>query len=312
MTIVTHEIELFSETEFHGELPPRHLGQILARIHPAAQAAVAMAFRNRSSTPGQLPGWLRRASDVRFLGFSGNGSTRLQFAAPKLEDAARKLYEQRELFETRPTGQDSALDLLTDTLTDVAAGNENSDRFDRPLLHKITGFRKALSGPFSRLSVLGDRRPPGQISPEVIQTARRLSASTPPARRVRIVGKLDSLSDSRQTFELLMDTGARVRGVLLEGSMGTLANLFRGLVLIFGHAHFRPSGELLRVDADEFRLAGEADQFFAKVPTPIAQRKAKPGTTEREKMAKGLKSIMGQWPGEETDEQVELALRGIG
>lgn len=307
-----YEIELASESSLHGELPPRYLGQILARIQPAAQAAVAMAFRNRSRTIGQVPGWLRRASDIRFVGFSGNGTTRLQFRAPRLEQAAPKLYAQGELFSTRPSGKDSALDLLADSLLDIAAENVDSERYDKPLLGKITSFRAALKGPFQSLTVLRDCREPGTISPSVMQIAARLRANTPAPRRVRIVGKLDSLSDSRQTFELLLDDGSRIRGVLLTDSMGSLSQLFRMSVLIYGQAFFRPSGHLLRIDADDFRAATEADRFFAAVPKPLGLHQSKYSALDREKMAKGLKSIIGKWPGEESDEQVDLALRELG
>lgn len=94
--------------------------------------------------------------------------------------------------------------------------------------------------------------------------------------------------------------------------MGSLSQLFRMSVLIYGQAFFRPSGHLLRIDADDFRAATESDRFFAAVPQPLGALRTKFSNLDRERMAKGLKSIMGKWPGDESDEQVNMALKELG
>ena len=310
MTPVVHKLTLTGPEHVGGKLPPRHLGFLLTEIQPAARAAVAMAFRNQSRVKGKAPDWLRRASDIRFSAFGGNGETTLVFEAPHLREAASDLYKQGELFPTRPDGADTALDLLTDVLADVAAGEADSVRFDDPLLRKIARFRRVFDGPFDELQVSSRRERPGRISPPVISSAEQLSARTPPPRRVRIVGTLDTISQS-QTFALRMDDGEMVRGVLQDGAISDIVPHFGKRVLVFGTAHFRPSGNLLRIDADEFRPATEKDNFFAKVPKPLGLRAPKPSSADRERMAKSLRAVMGQWPGDETDEEVEAALKEL-
>jgi hypothetical protein len=88
--------------------------------------------------------------------------------------------------------------------------------------------------------------------------------------------------------------------------------LFGKRVLIFGKAHFRPSGNLLRVDATHFRAATENDSFFAKIPLPIGGRTVKPLAAHREKMTRGLNAALGQWPGDESDDEIQAARKELG
>lgn len=58
--------------------------------------SVRMAFEGRSASGGTPPEWLRRASDVRILGFAEHkGDTLLQLEACSLGEAAEALYRQR-------------------------------------------------------------------------------------------------------------------------------------------------------------------------------------------------------------------------
>ena len=311
MTPVIHKLTLTGPENLGGKWPPRHLGFLLAEIQPAARAAVAMAFRNRSRVTGKTPDWLAKASDIRLASLGGDGETTLVFEAPQLREAAADLYKQGESFPTRPDGADTALDLLTDVLADVAAGDADSVRFDDPLLRKIVRFRRVFEGPFDSLQVSSRRDQPGRISPPVIASAEQLSARTPPPRRVRVVGVLDTVSQS-QAFVLRMDDGQLVRGVLHGAAVADILPHFGRRVLVFGSAHFRPSGNLLRIEADEFRTATAKDDFFAKLPRPLGGLAPRPGAADRERSAKSLRAVMGHWPGDETDEEVEAALKELG
>ncbi len=122
MTNHLHEVCLESDRHFEGRIPTHHLGILLAELPVAIRGAVSMAIRSRSKAPGRQPNWLRRASDLRFIGHGGNGVTELQFELPTLGDAASEIYEQRELFESgRPAGCQTGLDLLMKVFSDIDA-----------------------------------------------------------------------------------------------------------------------------------------------------------------------------------------------
>jgi hypothetical protein len=318
MNRIVHPVILKSHEHFDGKLPPRAVGYFLAELPGLVRAAVSMALRCRSQQAGRRPAWLDRAADIRYdvrnASRSGDGETTLYFEAPPLGEAAEELYRQGELWPTRPAAADTGFDLLGDVLADVDARNADSDRFDPGLLKRLGRFQKAFSGPYDEVQIESRRyaaQDRARLSRPIIQTAARLLDETPLPRRVRVVGVLDMIRASNQTLALLMQDGSEVRGTLLAGEFEALAKLLRGRVLIFGTVCFRPSGRLLRVDADEFRPATDADQFFAKVPKPFGRPRRKYSRLDADKMAQGLKSILGKWPGDETDEQIEAALKEL-
>jgi hypothetical protein len=314
MTHKVHKIILSSDYTFGRRLPPHAVGVFLAELPRAVCFSVSMALRSRSTHRGKRPGWLNRATDIRFVDMETNGESTLFFEAPSLGEAASEFYAEPDLFWKPPSADDTGFDLLGDVLADVEAANADSERFDRPLLWQLLRFRDVFRRAFtaahleSRRYQLGHR---AHLTLPVLQTAERFFTETPASRRVRVVGKLDMVRVSNRTFGLTLSGGQEVRGGLVERDMDELAPLLNKQVLVFGKAVFRPSGRLLRVDVDEFRAATEADQFFAKLPMPMARTRTKPTPREREKAAEGLRAVIGKWPGDETDEQIHAALEEL-
>ncbi len=315
MAPILHKVTLSSEHNYGKRIPPHAVGLFLAELPLAVRSAVSMAMRSRSTQKGKRPAWLQRAADIRLVDIQGDGDSTLIFEAPRFGEAAGEFYAQRDLFWTPPSLDDTGFDLLGDVLTDVEATNADSDRFDRPLLRRLLRFRRVFGGPFSDAHIESRRYQCGKrahLALPVLQSAERLLNETPAPRRVRVVGKLDMVRASTQTFALTLGRNEEVRGVLVEGNIEELARLLNRRVLTFGRAVFRPSGRLLRVDVDEFRAAEASDEFFAKMPKPMGGIRPKPSPREREKMAEALRSVIGQWPGDETDEQIEAALKELG
>lgn len=313
MTTVQQTIALASGRHFGRRVPPCAMGELLRELQPAVRQSIRMAYQGRSQARGKRPDWLEAAADIRFIGHDGTDETRLYFEAPQLGSAAPRLYEQGELWPTRPDAADTGFDLLCDVLADVAAGNPDSERFDRPLLNQLGHFRRALIE-FPRVAVSSRRYPesrPALLTPAVLDTAQTFRTNTPPPRRVRLVGRLDMLRASTQTFELILDDGQAVRGVLTAGDIGTAAPLFKQRVLVLGKVIYRPSGRLLRVDADALTTAPEGSHFFSQVPTPIGQRFNLAGVVRQQQHKQGLAAIFGKWPGDETDEEIQKALKGL-
>jgi len=314
MNVIEQTVTLRSDKHFGRRVPPEALGEVLRLLPEAIQQSVRMVFEGRSTARGRRPNWLESIADIRFIEHTGDDETVLHFEAPQLGDAAPTLFEQTELWPNRPSETDTAFDLLCDVLKDVAESNRDSERFDLGLVRQIAEFRKGLNGTFQEMNVTGVRfgpDTPGVVNSDVIEAARSMSRSTPKAKRVRVCGRLDMLRESTQAFAIRLPDDAEVRGVLTEGAITSLAGLFARDVLVTGTAVFRPSGRLLRIDADDVSTASERDRYFARVP------EGKPSVLDvaqivREQRAKrGVAGIFGKWPGDETDEQVEQALAEI-
>jgi hypothetical protein len=57
----------------------------------------------------------------------------------------------------------------------------------------------------------------------------------------------------------VLQSGAAIRGVLAEGGPDALVPYFGRVTVVQGLAKFRPSGSLLRIDAEELYAGTEAD-----------------------------------------------------
>lgn len=310
MTVV-RRITLTSDHHFGKKLPPQ-AGLAIAALPAVMRHATAMAFRGRSSTRGRKPGWLRAATDIRFVGHEGTDSTDLLFEAPQFGEAAEELYRQKELWPTKPEPADTGFEVFGDLLADVAAGNGDSERFDRPLLRHVIDLRRLLRSVFREIAVGSARHANGytpRVTPVVIETAERFYQTTPLPRRVHLYGTLDMVRASTQGFGLKLETGEEARGILVEGHVRDLQGLLGQPVAVYGKAVYRPSGRLLRIDAAQIRAATDKDRFFAKVPRGLPPRSdLKQRLREARRCRGGVGAIIGKWPGNETEEQVRQAL----
>jgi hypothetical protein len=70
-------------------------------------------------------------------------------------------------------------------------------------------------------------------------------------------------------------------------------------------------GRLLRIDADDVKSGEGEGAFFSHLPPPPHAR-LDPATLRRPQGPRsGLAAIMGQWPGDETDDEIAAALEKV-
>ncbi|WP_437634307.1 hypothetical protein [Sorangium sp. So ce854] len=315
MPIVHHAVRLSSPRAFGRRVPPAPLGAALKQVDDAVRRSVLMAFEGRSVTAGRPRAWFVAACDLRLVDFEGNDDTTLHFEAPELGEAAAELYLQTEMWPTRPPPGWTGFDVLAGVLQDVGAGNQDSERFDRPLLQHLAHFGRLFEAGFDAIRVEEHRSGvPGEavLDRATVATARKLSASTPRAQAVRIAGLLDMVRVSTQSFAIKLDDGEEIRGVLTGGSVDSAGVLLNRRVLVHGRAVYRPSGRILRLDAERIEDGHGISGFWSKLPKPLFRGRIDPGALYRPQTAStGIHAIFGRWPGDETDEAFDQAIKGL-
>ncbi len=318
MNALVQQITLHSDQHLAGKLPPHHLGLLLAEVPLALRAAVSMALRNRSTVPGRQPVWLDRAADVRFVHHEGNGNTTLFFETPRLGDAASEVYRQQELpwFATRPDPEDTAFDVWGDILDAVQQRDADSERYDNALLDRITRFQRVFGkrSPFMEIGLTSRRygpEHPVRFTVQTVESAKSLLGRTPAPQRVRLVGQLDGLEASTQRFSLLLDGGEKVVGVFADDQINAMQELWRKRVLVLGTAIYRASGRLLRIDAEVVKPGDNEASVFTRLPTPSQAKLDRSRLRKPQGPRSGMAAIMGQWPGDESDEVIQLALERL-
>ena len=116
---------------------------------------------------------------------------------------------------------------------------------------------------------------------------------------------------STQSFALRLDGGQEVQGDLVQGDINTLTALVGQPVLVLGRAVYRASGNVLRIEADEVQPATDRDRFFATLPKPRRRRFDVGQIVREQSHKKGVEAILGKWPGDETDEEIEQGLKDL-
>lgn len=268
-----------------------------------------MAFRRTSTTRGRRPAWLRAATEVALVGVDrdGDDAAIVQLRSPRLGEAAKPLFDQKWLFDDdRPDEDATGFDLLGKTISDIRDGDAANDDVDLGMLKRLSAFSQPLDREVESVELELLDRP--TVDQHLVDLSKALSDQTPPDRRVRITGRLDMLSNSDSLFRLLLPDDRTIRGTWKPGGVSRLRTMLGEDIVIDGTAVFRPSGKLLRVDAEAMNVAQPSDRLFESLPQPLIggpplSSYLRPQTTKR-----GMHNVMGQWPGDESDEEIIRAL----
>jgi hypothetical protein len=107
-----------------------------------------------------------------------------------------------------------------------------------------------------------------------------------------------------------LESGATLRGIAEGVDPAKLAELWGKKAVISGMAVFRPSGKVLRLEADEISPAGEDFSTWSAEPKPLLGSRG-PSLRQPQGPRSGINAVIGQWPGEEDDDQVASALEEL-
>jgi len=265
-----------------------------------------MAIEGTGAHVGAPPAWLRRASDVRFVGISerNNCDTVLHLQAPLLGEAAEDVYSQSTFWDTKPSPEDTAINVFARVTREVRQGNPDSTLYDLHLLRHLSHTKRLFQHKLLSMEV-PDNAETAEFDREVAVRAAELTQRTPSPRQVRVAGHLDMIRHSTRSFELLLEEGKAVRGVLEDADyLDTLRDLLGAKVVVVGKAVYRPSGSLLRIDAQAVAAGTGESKLFFRVPPPIEHRLATVRYRFGEQARRGVPGFFGTWPGEESDEEL--------
>ena len=313
MKIVERSFRLEAAHGLGAKPRPELLGPVLSHLRDTLQDAVRMGFLHTSRARGRIPGVIKAAADVRYIGHSADGdsATLLRFEVAPFGDVAADLFSQAQLWDDGPKAEQTAFELLAATLVDVGSRFGESSRFDTGMLRRIGSYRRLFGKDKLDSIILPDVsiHRSGHLDAIVAESAREMAQSTPQARRVRVTGRLDLMGASQGVLKLHVGTENVITGIWEgEGSLDQFAAMFNKDVVCEGSGAFRPSGTLLRIDVDVLAPATAGDDFFRHAP--IAQsnldllRAARLRVGEPSAYAGFLASI----PAEESDEEFANAV----
>lgn len=290
----------------HQGLPGALLRDLLDAVDRGARGSVRLRLEGRSGARGgPTPGWVHRAARFEVAGFTRDVPG-VELHAPSLRDAIPDRLAQYHLFEAVDAEQ-SALGLMGTSLEEATEGNENSDAYDEGLLSTFEEFRRVFRHGVDEVEIRNGRRdaPAVHLTPAGLEVVTRLQRETPRPQRVRVAGVVDAIRHSDQAFTLVLGSGTAIRGVLAEGKPDALVPFFGKPTVVSGLAHFRPSGALLRVDAESLSPGDERDlALWAAIPQPLASPFSAQELRRPQRTRAGVSALLGEWPGDETEDEI--------
>ncbi len=272
--------------------------------------ALRLRVEGRSAVAGMIPAWLDVAADVDV--YVKDAST-IEIEAPPLYATMPERFKQLSFFAELDTSK-SCFTVFEESLNDALSGDANSDLYDNGVLETFAEFKRLLARGVESVEINNGRpRPSGPI---VIQSGsidaiNRLRRQTPASRRVRLAGKIDMIRHSDRMFTLILESGETLRGVASGIEEETLKQFFGKVAVVSGEAVFRPSGSLLRVEADRIEAASGDVSIWSVVPRPLEAAIDARSLYKHQGSFSGLNAIFGRWPGDETDEEIFSALEAI-
>jgi hypothetical protein len=297
-------------SNFGAEVPLAISAPLLRRLEDTARPCIRMAVEGASSSVGATPLWLERASDIRTIGFSKRGNQSvLHLKAPRLGEAIPEMFEQRRLWPEMARPDETVVHLIGRIGEIVMRHEVASDMYDQSLLKHFRQWHSLFNRGVKQIHLPGsseNSEASRGLDVTVAHNAKLLSDQMPSPRQVRVVGKLDMVRHSTRSFALVLADGQEIRGVLEARDPDLLQKHFGQEITVFGKAVYRPSGSLLRLDAEEILDTTEGRVAFSSIPEALS----KPFRTERKLQTgkSGVAAFFGTWPGEETDSDLLTAL----
>lgn len=296
-------------------VPAAVLNEALNVLLEGTRLATRFAVEGESSRRGPRPTWLDSVAAIDITGLS-QGSAVLAMEAPRLKDAdAQRFGEsaQRSLFgeQPKPLGELSGIDIYKSQFTAVINAKSDDISVDRALLENFLRFANLTEqhGNVIQLDGGQEQATPLAIQPKLIPELERLRDQAVPSQATRLVGVLDTISASNAAVVLTLKSGSKIPARVEEHDLNELRKLFGRDVVVSGMAHFKPSGQLRMLAVESIKEAGPHDRIFENAPTSHQRRPIIPPVAQTNES--GVSAFFGTWPGDETDDELLEALRGI-
>lgn len=302
-----HEIKLKGPAVHPERISAPLFHDLLHIFVEGTQRALRFRIEGRSTSRGTLPAWLRSAAQFDLLTdtHAQPGVFRVE-SRPLKQVLPTNLRSSDALLDLDPSR--TAVDLFEAGLEDALAGDTDSDKFDEGLVDTFSAFSKLFDQGIDGVEIVNGRTI--AVDTEGVERVFRLRRQIPAPQAVRVAGKLDTIRHSDRVFTLLMESGAVLKGVAERLDPSQLASLFGQPVVVMGMAVFRPSGSVLRIDAEQIQEASpQQTSLWSRLPRPtltaLDTRSLRVPQDERS----GINAIYGRWPGDESEEELLAALK---
>lgn len=311
MSQIRYKVRLTGLKTPEGSIPLRALRELSGALLAAAERTLRLAIEGTSTKSGTRPNWLEAAVDFTFANMT-SGSTTLEIDASTLGATIPARVLQQKMFYDLPSPDETALSVMLKSAGDATEEHLESDRFDNGVLKSIAFMEPLLKSFASSIEISSSDRP-GEglvLTGEKIATVKRISAQTPEPSMVVLAGILNTIEHREGAFKLLLSDGTQIPGEVDIGSVDPeeLRKFWGKKVTVKAMAEFRPSGKARFLGLRLIKPFERGEELLEKAPSKASPLRVV-DKAKRLPAAEGpLEKIWGQWPGDESIEELLSAL----
>jgi hypothetical protein len=295
-----------------GTIPLMALKEISDALLHGSERALRLSVEGASVRKGKIPGWLSKSLEFTITGIS-KGSTVLEIEAPTLAQSALEQVQQQTLWYTLPNPEDTAISLLSRSVRDATSGQMESEHYDRGVLTALLSFETPLKKYISDIEVNSEtkQRDNFKIGQKELDKVSWIKAETPEPHAVVIAGSFNLIEHTQGRFQLSLEDGRNIpgRADLSFVTHDLMRTLWGKKVTAKGVAHFNPSGKIRFIEAQIIKSFEPGEEVFEN----LLEIRSLHGVVEEQKrkqqLRSPLKEIWGQWPGEESIDEILSQLK---
>lgn len=300
-----YEIKLAGADQDDGKIELDRLVQLAQSITNIARGALQVKLVGISNEKGRRTEKISTALKIKLSDLK-KGSTILELECDSfkstLEGQPGDLFKS-EILEQLP--DKTPMSLVIESFREAMNYNEDSTFLDKPLLKKLKDFKKIFVSDDELLTISNS----GSI-PEI--TLRRsdfkkigvLEESIPEPQEIVINGVVEELKYSKLRVGIATKQGL-VNAVLSEELEPMDISKYWGQELtIAGRMHFLPSGKPSFIYIERVFKPDEFDSYFSKPVNKLNIEQQIQKKIKYQKHTNLLGDIVGQWPGDESIDDI--------
>lgn len=306
---MNYDIKLINNYEGKGRIELDRIEFLAKHVKNIAQKALLLQLYGYSKV--SMPKNLNKYLHVFLTQTAGlDGNTILTLDADNFKNIPMQLdlFKEKQALNTL-----TPMALVIKSFTAALSDDEDKNMIDEPLIDELLKFRKFFQTDTEKV-LLTNRSsiPEIEFSRKEIDKIECLFKTIPQPQKTVVAGVIDEMKFSREQVILTTSENKKIVVIVAKDLFVDLKEFFGQEIAINGMAHFKPGGQLSYVKMESFSESNERlKAMFSKKPHKITSQQQIALQLRQGKKANPIDELIGQWPGEETDEEFEQMLNAL-
>lgn len=294
--------------EEDGQIRIATLLRVMNALHTTAESTTRLLATGAGKGKGMRPQWLDATIDFTISGLKP-GSTIFEIEAPRLGETAYEQFSQEDLWSTRPSLDETAIDLVAQSVNEIQTDNPVGDFFDSAVLQAILKFGKAAGVGDVRYRMIPQDTAQGgfMLDQNICVNVKERLNDIPAPRSFIVSGTLDEIKHGNGRFRLLVNQNSALFGRVDTTSLSieTLRPLWGKQTTVEGMVHFKANGEPRLIEARRISMQLEGDRVFEEMPSAEIKKSQNLFPVQHKEIgAFDPIELAGAWPGDEPLEEL--------